>query len=164
VTLERTPIDKLIEPAVQKVAKTTKGYFLKSEVVNEIRAQRGLGSALAKIRATYTEWKFDQVILRYVDRRVGEVLAMKDTNGIRVYECYGAGNRERRWLPLRAMTADMLRAVMQETRVQARQLEIKGAGYEFFIDALAKLPSTATVGEVYEKVAPLIREYRAKAA
>ena len=164
MTQERTPIDKLIEPAVNKVAKTTKGYFLKSEVVNEIRGQRGLGSALAKLKATYSVWKFDQVIVRYIDRRVGEVLAMKDFNGIRVYECYSTGNRERRWLRLRAMTADMLRAVMQETRVQARQLELKGAGYQFFIQELAKLAPTATVDEVYDKVAPKIRAYRAKSA
>lgn len=164
MTLQRTPIDKLIEPAVQKVAARTKGYFLKSEVVSEVRGYRSLGAALAQIKARYATWKFDQVILRYIDTRVAQVLQVRDANGIRIYENYAAGNRERRWLPLRAMTADTLRAVMQETRVQARQLELKGEGYQFFLDELRKLPPTARLDEVYDKVVPKIQAYRAQSA
>lgn len=164
MTLERTPIDKLIEPAIQKVAQTTKGHFVKAEVLNELRAQRGLGSALAKIRATYANWKFDQVILRYIDMRVGQVLQMRDSNGVRVYECYSTGHRERRWNLLRAMTLKDLRGVMNDTRTQARKLELKGAGYEYFAELLDALPPTATVDEVYDEALPKIRALRAQSA
>ena len=76
--------------------------------------------------------------------------------GIRVYECYGAGESERRWQPLRALTANTLRAVMRETRTQERQLKIKSAGYEHFLRELEKLGEGATVGDVYDRVAPQI--------
>jgi hypothetical protein len=58
------------------------------------------------------------------------------------------------------MTAYMLLAVMRETRTQPRQLEIKGEGYEFFYNQLKG--TKRAVGEVYDKVLPLIRDYRSK--
>jgi hypothetical protein len=156
---EHTPIDKLIEPAVKRVAERETGYFQKNEIVTEVLKNKNLSGMLADIKKRFGGWKFDTVILRYIDGRVGQVLQQRDGNRIRVYECYAAGGRERRWLPLRAMTADTLLAVMRETRTQARQLEIKGEGYEFFYNELKG--TKLTIEDVYDKVVPMIRDFRA---
>ena len=112
-----------------------------------------LAKVLTDLRTKHGAWKLDQLIKRYVDTRVGQALQQRDANGIRVYECYAVGKPERRWLPLRAMTAVTLRNVMQQTRVQARQLSVKGEGYHILLDELEKLGQpNATVDEVYDKV------------
>lgn len=144
MTRERTPIDRLVERAVEKVARaSSSAYFRKSEVINELRKQRGLGNALAQLKARYQEWKFDQVILRYIEQRVGQVLQMRDAHGLRIYENYAAGESERRWMILRAMTLKDFQSVVQETRVQERDLHVKGEGYDFFMKALKLLGPTA---------------------
>ncbi len=164
MTREQTPIDKLIDPAVVKVAKDTKSYFRKSEVVAEVTSNARVATVLKEVRSKYGGWKLDQLLLRYISDQVGRVLQQHDANGIRVYECYAAQEKERRWMPLRAMTADHLRAVMQETRTQARSLELKGTGYQYFMEELEKLNKNATVDEVYERAVPKIQTYRARAS
>jgi hypothetical protein len=163
MTLERTPVDRLVQPAVERVAARGGGYFKKSEVVQAITKERRVSSLLTDLRTRHGAWKIDQLILRYIDGRVGHILQMRDANGIRVYECYAAGEKERRWMPLRAMTANTLRAVMQETRTQARYLTIKGEGYQYFLTELEKLGEEATVEDVYDKVIGRIQTYRASA-
>lgn len=161
-TREKTKIDKLIEPAIQKVAKRTADtYFWKSSVVNEVLKNRQLAGIVTDLRTRYGAWKLDQLMMRYIDSHVGHVLQQRDANGIRVYECYAVGKPERRWQPLRAMTANGLRSVMQQTRVQARQLTLKGEGYHIFLEELEKLGQPdARVDEIYEKAAPRIRALR----
>ena len=157
MTKPQTMIDRLIEPAVRKSAQRP-GYFRKSQVVNEVLNSSKLGKMLADIERRYPGWDLHEIIGRYITGRVGSVLQQRDSNGIRVYECYSTGESERRWMPIRAMTVDHLRAVMTETRKQARHLEIKASGYELMIKELEKLSDTATVDQVYDKVVPLIRE------
>lgn len=161
MTLERTPLDRLIQPAVERVAARGGGYFKKSEVVLSIVKRDKVAALLADLRTRHGAWQIDQLILRYINGKVGAEVQRRDSNGVRIYECYAAGERERRWMPLRAMTANTLRAVMQETRTQARQLELKGEGYEYFLRELEKLSESATVDDVYEKVIDRIRAHRA---
>jgi len=162
MTLQRTPLDRLIQPAVEHVAKQGGGYFKKSEVVAHLLRKNKFSALLADLRNRHGAWQIDELILRYVVARIGSELQRRDSLGIRVYECYAAGERERRWMPLQAMTANTLRAVMQETRTQARQLVIKGEGYQLFLTELEKLGEDAIVGDVYEKIAPRIVAYRGK--
>jgi Arc/MetJ-type ribon-helix-helix transcriptional regulator len=103
---------------------------------------------------------FGGLVRSQIEGMVGAVMQERDAYGIRRYEQYAAGERERRWQPLQAMTIDVLRSVARETRTQARVLEIKGEGYNLFIQALEKLGPTATVKDVYEEVAPKIMEAR----
>ena len=161
MTLERTPLDRLVEPAVRRVAARGGGYFKKKKVVNALTREKRVTALLADLRTRHGAWKIDQLILRYIDGKVGGELQRRDSNGIRIYECYAAGERERRWMPLLAMTANTLRALMQETRTQARQLQLKGEGYEYFMKELEKLDETATVGDVYDQVIDRIRAHRA---
>lgn len=152
MTKQKTKIDNLIEPALLKVVKRTTNYFHKNAVVNEVMNNKHLAKVLTDLHTRYGAWRLDQLIKRYVDHRVGQVLGQRDVNGLRVYECYAVGQPERRWQPLRAMTADTLRNVMQQTRVQARQLTLKGEGYHILLDELEKLGQpNATVDEVYDK-------------
>ncbi len=138
--------------------------FLPREVIAEILNHRNLRRVLADIRNRYGEvWKFDEIIRRHIQADVGRVLQERDSNGIRKYECYGAGERERRWMPLRVMTADSLRAVMRETRTQERHLHVKGEGYQFFLDELEKLGPGATVDQVYDDTLPPILQFRGHA-
>lgn len=150
---ERTAIDRIIEPSLRAVAQRKKGtFFYKSEVVAEVLGHRDLRKNLLDIQNRYgTKWRFDEIIRRYINQRIGVVLQQRDSNKVRVYECYGAGESERRWHPLRALTADTLRAVMRETRTQERQLNIKGAGYQYFLEELEKLGPGATVNDVYDQ-------------
>ena len=153
MTKQKTKIDNLIEPALLKVARRTTSYFSKSDILNEVMNNKHLAKVLTDLRNKYGEWKLDQLIKRYVGTRVGQALQQRDTNGIRVYECYAVGKPERRWLPLRAMTAVTLRNVMQQTRVQARQLTVKDEGYHILLAELEKLGQpNATVDDVYDKV------------
>lgn len=161
MTLERTPLDRQIQPAVERVAARGGGYFKKSEVINTIMKQRRLAALLADLRTRHGAWQIDQLVLRYIYGKVGTELQRRDSNGIRIYECYAAGERERRWMPLRAMTSNTLRAVMQETRTQARQLQLKGEGYEYFLRELEKLDEAATVDDIYDQVIDRIRAHRA---
>jgi hypothetical protein len=110
-------------------------FFYKSEVRSIMLRHKKLAEALRVIGDQYAEWGIE---------------------GVRVYECYGAGESERRWQPLRGMTRDTLLAVMRETRVQERQLNLKGRGYQEFIDALEKLGPDATVADVYDEVVPKV--------
>jgi len=157
---ERTPLDRLIDPAVERVGKS-RSYFKKSEVIAEVRKNRALNRMLTEMRNKYRAWKFDQIIVRYMEGAIGSVLQRRDANGIRIYECYSVGSRERRWQPLRAMTLTTLRAVMAEARTQARQLELKGEGYEYFEKELEKLGPNARVEQVYDQAVPLILAHRA---
>ena len=149
MTQERTKIDSLIEPVVERVAKrNASSYFHKSSVVNEVMNNKHLGQVLADLRTRYGAWKIDQLISRYIKLRVGQVLQQRDANGIRVYECYAtyglAQDRERRWQTLRAMNLASLRQLTTQTRTRARELELKAEGYEFFVEELEKLPATST--------------------
>jgi len=159
MTKPKTMIDRLIEPAIIRAAKRP-GYFHKSQVVNEVLNSSKLGGMLVDIEKRYSGWDLDEIIRRYITGRVGSVLQQRDSNGIRVYECYSASESERRWMPIRGMTVNHLRAVMQETRTQARHLEVKAAGYQMMIKELEKLSDTAIVDQVYDKVVPLIKEAR----
>jgi hypothetical protein len=153
--LEQTAIDKIIEPSLEAVIRRKKGpVFYKSEVQAQILKHSKLGEVLTTIRDDYGEWGIDEVVRRYINVKLGQVLQKRDANGVRVYECYGAGESERRWQPLRALTRETLRAVMMETRTQERQLNIKGRGYQYFLDELEKLGEDATVDDVYDKVVP----------
>lgn len=162
---QRTKIDNLIEPALLKVAKRASPYFGKSAIINEVTNNKALAAILADLRDRYGAWKIDQLILRYIDSHVGHALQQRDANGIRVYECYGAGESERRWQPLRALTADKLRLVMRQTRREAAQLERKGEGYHIILEELERLRRPdATVDDVYERALPKIKKFREKAA
>jgi len=153
--LQQTAIDKIIEPALEAVVRKKQGrVFYKSEVQAEILKNSRLGDVLRAIREDYDEWGIDEVVRRYIATKLTQVLQKRDANGVRVYECYGAGESERRWQPLRALTRDTLRAVMMETRTQERQLNIKSRGYQYFLDELEKLGPDATVADVYDTVVP----------
>jgi hypothetical protein len=100
VAKEKTPIDRIIEPALEKVAARRENrYFYKSEVLAEVLKHRSLKNMLDEMKAKWPDWKFDEVIRRYITDRVGQALQKRDANKIRVYECYGAGESERRWQP-----------------------------------------------------------------
>ena len=106
----------------------------------------------------------DKFIKKHLENAVGQALQKRDANGLRICECYSAGTRHRRWMPLRAMTANDLRAVMQATRVESRALANKAEGYQMMITELENLSAAATVNSVYDAVVPKIKEYRAKSA
>ena len=125
---EVTGIDKLIDPAIKKVARGT-SYFRKSAVKNEVLATSSLKTALRSLDNNHPEWQFGEVIHRYVEAAVGHALQQKDANGIRVYECYAAHESERRWMKLRSMTAAQLRLVIAETHTRERQMVVKRKGY-----------------------------------
>jgi len=164
--MPRMFIQELVEGAVSKVVRHKSNGFVKSEVMRELRKNKKLDAALRDINAKYNgDWQLGDILLRQINTMIGTALGVRDENRIRIYECYSVpGHRERRWLPLRAMTLEMLRNVARETRVQARQLNIKGEAYEFFIQELEKLSEGATIDQVYDIAAPKIVEFRSKRA
>jgi len=152
VAYERLPVDKLIDPAIYAVA-YSQGYFHPSDVVREVLKHQKLAAALKDAR---NRWgRFDEIVIRYIKSAVGSKLhTTKDTNGVRIYECYSAGESERRWLRFQALTLADLRAVMQENRKLERQIHIKGTNYQAFYDELQTLAAqkpNAVVGDIYDK-------------
>lgn len=158
----RTLIDKIIDPAVEKVA--ARKHFTKSVVMREVLEHNGLRNTMAEIRARYGEWKFDQVILKYTHDQIGRRLQVRDAFNLRVYGCYSVGTRERRWQRFATMNVTQLELMQKSLRTQAERLLFKAEGIQFFIDALREIGRYAKVEEVYEKVIPLILAQRNKAA
>lgn len=148
------PFDKQIVGAIAKLA-ATEPYFKRPEVEKIVRGQRKSTKIPPHIQ--------EQINDRYFLSRISELLRVRDSFGIRVYENYADGSGERRWMLVRAMGLKHLRSVVQETRVQERDLHIKGEGYEFFVRELEKLGPKARVDDVYDAVAPRIQAYRNKA-
>jgi hypothetical protein len=122
-------------------------------VVRQVLKHQKLAAALKDAR---NRWgRFDEIGIRYIKSAVGSKLpTTKDTNGVRIYECYAAGESERRWLRFQALTFADLRAVMQENRKLERQIHIKGTNYQAFYDELKKLTDerpNAIMGDIYNK-------------
>lgn len=146
------PFDKQIQTAIEKIARDSP-YFAKSGIVKHVRSMRSLG----KISPA----EQDQIILRYLESRIGAQLQARDQYGIRIYENYPTGTGERRWMRLRAMTLAQLQSVAQATRTQERDLHIKGEGYELFVQEMKRV-GAKRVEDVYDRVAPKVQAYRGK--
>ena len=160
----KTYIDSQIEPAIAKVVKESgASYFTKKDVVDRIKKVRKVTHLLNDLQKRHSGVGADEIVIRYIETAVGQALQKKDENGLRVYECYSAGERQRRWMPLRAMTADQLRAAMQAADRGARELQVKAEGYQLILAELEKRPPGATVDNVYDEVLPRILEHRASA-
>ena len=160
---KKTYLDNQIEPALEKVVKRSASYFTKKDVVDQIKRVRKVASLLDDLQRRHAGVGADEIVLRYIDTAVGQALQKKDANGLRVYECYSAGERQRRWMLLRAMTADQLRVAMQAADRGARELRVKAEGYQLILAELEKRPPGATVDNVYDEVLPKILEHRASA-
>ena len=160
----KTYLDSQIEPAIEKVVrKSGASYFTKKDVVDQIKKVRKVSSLLDDLQRRHAGVGADEIVLRYIETAVGQALQKKDANGLRVYECYSAGERQRRWMRLRAMTADQLRVAMQAADRGARELQLKAEGYQLILNELEKGPPGATVDDVYDEVVPRILEHRASA-
>lgn len=158
---QKTYIDQQVVPAIEAVVSESKGsYFTKSDVVERIRKVRRVERLLDDLQKRHAGVGADTVVIRYIESAVGRALQKKDSNGLRVYECYSAGERQRRWMPLRAMTAPQLRIAMQEAARGARELRLKAEGYQLLLDELESGPASATVDDVYDTVVPRILEHR----
>lgn len=163
---EKTPIDNLIPPAVQTVAllveRGNKPYFWKDDVLREILTRRQLQGVLEDLRKRYQAWQFERIVLRDLQRKVGDYLqTTRDHYGIRQYECYNAGEPRRRWMPIRAVTVAQLRMILQEARVLERDVHLRGEGYHLLYERLEKLNREyAVVGDIYDDVAPMIAEFK----
>lgn len=161
---KKTYIDSQIEPAIEKVVKKSgASYFTRKDVVDQIKKVRRVSSLLDDLQRRHAGVGADEIVLRYIDDAVGRALQKKDANGLRVYECYSAGERQRRWMRFRAMTADQLRVAMQAANRGARELQLKAEGYQLILDELEKGPPGATVDDVYDEVVPRILEHRESA-
>jgi hypothetical protein len=152
-------LDRLIRESLKKV-EGERSYWHKGDITKCVYANEALKKKLTALDGMGNGYNFGGLVRSQVEAMIGSVMQERDAYGIRRYECYGAGERERRWQPLQAMTRDILLAVTRETRTQARVLTIKGSGYEMFIEELKKLGDDATVADVYETVAPKIAEAR----
>ena len=153
---KKTYLDQQVAPAIEKVVKKSGGsYFTKKDVVDQIRRVKRVASLLSDLRRRHAGMDADEIVLRYIESAVGSALQKRDSNGLRVYECYSAGEPQRRWMPLRAMTADQLRVAMQEARTGARQLHLKAEGYQLILEELEKYPGS-TVDDVYDDVVPKV--------
>lgn len=160
----KTYLDSQIEPAIEKVVrKSGASYFTKKDVVDQIKKVRRVSSLLDDLQRRHAGVGADEIVLRYIETAVGQALQKKDANGLRVYECYSAGERQRRWMRLRAMTAEQLRVAMQAADRGARELQLKAEGYQLILNELEKGPPGATVDDVYDEVVPRILEHRASA-
>lgn len=153
-------LDKLIRAALKEI-EGKRPYWHKGEIAHVVYANPALKKKMAQLDAMGNGYNFGGLVRSQIEAMIGAVMQERDAYGIRRYECYSAGERERRWQPLQAMTRDVLLSVTRETRTQERVLHIKGTGYEMFIDALDKLGrADATVKDVYHEVAPRIMEAR----
>jgi hypothetical protein len=152
-------LDRLIREALKEI-ESKRPYWHKGEIANAVYSNAALKKKLAALDAMGNGYNFGGLVRSQIENMVGAVMQERDSYGIRRYECYAAGERERRWQPLQAMTRDVLLAVTRETRTQERVLHIKGAGYNMFLEALDKLGADATVADVYHDVAPKIMEAR----
>lgn len=161
---KKTYLDSQIEPAIEKVVKEVgASYFTKKDVMDQIKKVRRVSSLLNDLQKRHSGVGADEIVVRYIENAVGQALQKKDANGLRVYECYSAGERQRRWMPLRAMTADQLRVAMQAADRGARELQVKAEGYQLILAELEKRPPGAIVDNVYDEVLPRILEHRASA-
>lgn len=150
---QHTKIDNLMASKLNEIAKVAKSlsrYFHKSWIVEAVINDKKFARVLNDLRSQHKPWGIDQIIRGYIEYSVGQMLQQRDAHKVRVYECYGAGEPERRWLPLRAMTVDNLRLVIQQTRALTRRLTLKGEGYQQLLEELEKLGPNATVDEAYE--------------
>jgi hypothetical protein len=155
-------LDKLIRGGLKQV-EAQRAHWHKSDITKLVYQNEGLKKRLHQLDGMGNGYNFGGLVRTQIEGMVGAVMQERDAYGIRRYECYAAGERERRWQPLRGMTKDILLAVTRETRTQERVLQIKGAGYEMFIQALEQLGPEATVEDVYNEVAPKIMEKRLSA-
>jgi len=153
-------LDRLIRSALRDV-ESSQGYWHKSDIARRVYTNDALKKKLSQLDGMGNGYNFGGLVRHQIDAMIGGVMQDRDAYRIRRYECYSAGERERRWQPLQAMTTDVLRAVTRETRTQERVLKIKGSGYEMFLEALEELGPEATVSDVYDDVAPRIMEARA---
>ncbi len=146
---QHTPIDKLVESAVEELSNAS--YFTKTEVRSKVLKHKKLAPLLADISKRYPGWKFDHAISEHIDATIDVDVRRTDAHGIRLYECYAVGNRDRRYMRLRSMKANQLRATIQETRVQARKLDVKVKVYQYYLDLLEKIGPNARVDDVYDR-------------
>ena len=156
----RSKIDEMVHAAVHKVA-TAQGFFHKSDALGEVLKQPTITKLKGELRKVGGE-EIEGMFMGCINEMIGRELRVKDENGIRVFESYSAGERERRYQPLRWMHLQEIRTVRMETRTQERHLKLKGLGYEFFEAELEQLGEQATVDDVYNRVLPKIIEYRNK--
>ena len=150
MTQERGPIENLIDEAIKIVAKDTEAFFVKSEILVHVRNHPRMDRVLT---SSDKEWPgMEAYTVRGLTRDIGRALQVKDSNGVRIYECYATGSGERRWLPLRAMTLAVFDVVIAQTSTQKIQMGRKLSTYQTIRDQLAKLEAGATIEQVYDKV------------
>lgn len=154
-------LDKLIRQALGDIERQ-RPYWHKSDISRRVYANDALKKKLKQLDGMGNGYNFGGLVRSQIENMVGAVMQEKDAYGIRRYECYAAGEKERRWQPLQAMTLATLRVVAREAHTQARSFHVKGSGYELLIDALEQLGQgeDAQVSAVYHDVAPKIMEAR----
>jgi hypothetical protein len=151
-----TLIEKLVVSAVDKVSHAP--YFTKTEVKNHVLKHSKLPTVLSDLRKHHGAWHLDVAVMEYMDGCVGHELQRKDANNIREYEQYATGmGGERRWMRLRAMNADQLRAAIGEARTQRQRLDSKIKVYEVLLDMLEEF-GKGSVEDIYDEAVAKLHE------
>ena len=170
----RTPIDKIVQAALDKVLRRTKlgDYWTPVEVQREVLNHGPLATIIKDLETKYGAtmvggpWGIDTIVRRYINAAIGSAHRVRDSvTGLREFESYAVpGQSERRWMRLSGMTAANLRAAMEQARTQERQLFRKGEGYHILLEELEKAGAGATVSDIMPQAMPRILDFRAKSA
>src|SRR5438552_1611872 len=102
----RSKIDDIVYSAVHKVA-TTQGFFHKSDALGEVLKQPFITRMKTDLRRI--DGEMEEMFMGCINEKIGRELRVKDENGIRVFESYAGGERERRYQPLRWMHLQEIR-------------------------------------------------------
>lgn len=159
----RTALDYIIIEAIENVA-AERAHFTKRDILHAVMTDsRIMGIVKGLYERFDRKWHLDVVFTKYVKGRVGHFLqTTKDGNGLRVYESYSAGDQERRWQPLRAMTRTVLSVVVAEHRTLRGQIDAKIRRYELILGELQKYTDRTHVDTVYSDAVKKIRIEEAK--
>ena len=154
-------VELIIDMIILDVSKKSDAYFFKNEVLMLAMNNKAIAQAREMLRKIKPD--FEAFFVKSMNTYIGKALQARDSQGLRVYECYAAGDPERRWMRFTSMNAEHIRSVLSATKRQGEEIMTKAEVLEVFLVALEAVGSNATVIEVYGAVVETLKKTKVSA-
>ena len=146
-------IQQVVSAAIEAHGGT---WFHKREIVNEVSQDLQIASVLTRLNRMKPSWQLDEIFRKEIEGYITDYLQQTQTIAQtaagpltwRVYECYAAGERQRRWQRLDGMTADDLRVCIAARRTQVAGHQRVIRVYEALLAILEQIGPTATFANI----------------
>jgi hypothetical protein len=157
--VRRTALDYIILEKIEATA-DERGHFNVSDILHAVLSDPRLAGVIKGLFEKFDrKWHLDTLFAQFVKNRVRlHLRKAMDSNGLRRFESYSAGEKEHRWQPLRYMTRDVLKVVIAERRTLHGQIGAQIRRYEIILHELEKYGERTRVDTVYDDVLPLLRK------